>query len=81
LPGRAPPPFQVNRTSSCALRTGKLRSITAFTSWKSATFAPMPSASERSAARVNTGLLRSERRPYRRSQSRVSSPRESRFDS
>ena len=46
-------------TSSCGARTGSARRLSAFSSWKIAVLAPMPSASDTIAVTANPGWRRS----------------------
>ena len=61
--------FGAIRTSTICSgwRSGSVRRRTMSSSWKIAAFAPIPSASDRSATAANPGLRRSTRAPYRRS--------------
>ena len=54
---------QFKTTSSSGFQTGRFSSITALITVNTAVFAPMPSASERTATAVNPGLLPSTRTP------------------
>jgi len=49
--------------SSSGFRTGSERSRTAFNNWKIAVFAPMPSASVKTAINVKPGFFNSVRAP------------------
>jgi hypothetical protein len=57
----------VNITSACGLRTGSAHNRTLLSKLKIAVFAPIPSASERTATAVKEGVRRNERTANRRS--------------
>lgn len=69
IPG-GPPKNLVVCSRRAGSRTGSMRSITASIRLKIAVFAPMPSASDRTATAAKAGLRRSVRTAYRRSWNR-----------